>query len=73
MYTHPTCHGAPIRYADGTTLSVESADGLVRLVTRNEAGAIVAGVEIAPTEAHQLGRSLLTASFAANGGAEPRS
>ena len=64
MCTRPTRHGAPIRYADGATLSVESHGDLVRLVTRNAAGAVVAGVEIAPTEAHQLGQSLVTASFA---------
>jgi|GEM_PF-3767630 len=67
MSTQPTRHGAPIRYSDGSTLSVESHDGLVRLVTRNAAGAVVTGVEIAPTEAHRLGQSLLTASFAARG------
>lgn len=65
-----TPHGEPLRFADGTSLAVETCDGRVRLVTR---GADVRGIMLAPFEAQQFARNVLAAAFTAKGqlGDEP--
>lgn len=56
----------PIWFTDGATVGVGSADGFVHLVTRDAHGLLVSGAELTPSEAQQLGESLLTAAFVAN-------
>ncbi|WP_156170165.1 hypothetical protein [Dermacoccus sp. PE3] len=60
----PSRYGDPVRYADGAALTVEARDGLVQLVTRAPDGAHRQGVELAPSEAQQLGQALIAAAFA---------
>lgn len=62
----PTVIGSPLRYVDGSSLTVETHEGLVRLVTRDAAGITTSGRLIAPSEAQQLGQTLLTAAFTAH-------
>lgn len=60
-------YGSPLRYADGTSLTVEGLDGLVRLTTRNAAGVTEGGVMLAPDEAQRLAQAMLGAAFGARG------
>lgn len=58
-------YGSPLRYADGTSLTVETLDGLVRLTTRDADGAIQGGVMLTPDEAQGIGQAVLEAAFGA--------
>lgn len=58
--------GEPMRFSDGTALSVETCDGLVRLVTLDAEASRVRGIVLAPLEAQRLGQHVLAAAFAAN-------
>ena len=58
-------YGSPLRYADGTSLAVETLDGLVRLTTHDTAGEIEGGVMLAPDEAQRLAQAMLEAAFGA--------
>ena len=55
-----------MHFADGTALSVETCDGLVRLVTLDAEASRVRGIVLAPSEAQRLGQHVLAAAFAAN-------
>lgn len=57
----------PVTFTDDATMSAEAVNGLVQLVTRDRANAILDGREFTPLEAHQLAQDLATAAFAAQG------
>ena len=56
-------HGARILYTDGGSIGVETVDGFVHLITRSADGELLAGVELVPSEAQQLGQNLVSAAF----------
>lgn len=58
-------YGSPLRYADGTSLTVETLDGLVRLTARNADGEVEGGVMLTPDEAQRLAQAMLEAAFGA--------
>lgn len=66
-------HGDLIRFTDGASVAVETAEGFVQLVTRDIHGDFLSGVELAPQEAQQLGQNLLSAAFIADPDTGPRS
>lgn len=57
----------PVTFTDEATMSAEAVDGLVQLVTRDHAGAVIDGRELTPLEAHQLAQDLAAAAFTARG------
>lgn len=63
MTDAPHSYGSRLDYTDGTSLTVETLDGLVRLVTRSVKGEIKSGILLAPDEAQRLGQTLLEAAF----------
>lgn len=52
-----------VRLIDGSTLGVESDEGVVNLVRRDAEGNVVDGIALAPPEAHRVGQMLIEGSF----------
>lgn len=52
-----------VRLIDGSTLGVESGEGVVNLVRRDAEGAVLDGIALAPAEAHRIGQLLIDGSF----------
>lgn len=60
-------YGSPLHYADGSSLTVETLDGLVRLTTRDADGQIEGGAMLAPGEAQRVAQAMLEAAFGVQG------